>query len=109
METTYYTLPAHKMTVSSAAPAYEEPVVRKLVCLHRETPVSAGVQGRVIDFTAWKQEHDQLVPQAPTPVQIPSTPDHSSRFARMLGYGEWAATLAVVGTMLLLMWRILVA
>lgn len=109
MKTTYYTLPAHKMTVSSTAPAYEGAMVRELVCLRRETPACTGAQGRVIDFTAWKQAHDQLVPQASTPEQPLSGPSRSSRLPRMLGYGEWAATLAVVGTMLLLCWRILVA
>lgn len=107
METMYYTVPAQRVTVSSAAPAYESTPARELVCLRRQAPAQAGKTGQVIDFTAWKQAHPQQTPQAqplaPRPVSRPT------RTARLLVRGEWAATLSVVGTMLLLMWRILAA
>ena len=107
METTFYTVAARRLTVSSTAPAYEEPMVRELVCLRRQTPAPTGSQGHIIDFDAWKQEHPQLVPQ--TQAVAPPAPSRPSRRCRLLGYGEWAATWAVVGAMLVLCWRILVA
>lgn len=107
METTFYTVPARRVTVSSTAPAYQEPLVRELMCLPRQAPAPSQTQGRVIDFTAWKQEHPQLVPQAQTPAPRPvSRPPRAVQKGQR---GEWAATLAMIGTMLLLMWRILVA
>ena len=107
METTFYTVAPRRRTVSSTAPAYEEPMARELICLPGQVPTPAGSQGRVIDFTAWKQEHGQLA--APSPAPTPRPAPRPSRSARLLGYGEWLATLAVIGTMLLLAWRILVA
>ena len=107
METTYYTVPARRVTVSSTAPAYEQPLVRELMCLPRQAPAPARAQGRVIDFTAWKEEHSQLVSEA-QPSPRPACPT-TSRPSRLLVYGEWAATLAVMATMLLLVCRILVA
>ncbi len=107
METTYYTVPARRLTVSSAAPAYESAPARELVCLRRQAPAHAGKPGQVIDFTAWKQAHPHEMPQAQT--QAPRPVSRPTRAARLLVRGEWAATLSVIGTMLLLMWRILAA
>jgi len=107
METTFYTVPARRVTVSSTAPAYDEPLVRELMCLPRQAPTPSQPQGRVIDFTAWKQEHPQLVPQAPAHTPRPAA--RPTRMTRLLERGEWAATLAVIGTMLVLVGRILVA
>ncbi len=108
METTFYTVPARRVTVSSTAPAYEEPMVRELMCLPRQAPAPSRTQGRVIDFTAWKQEHLDCVPQAPVPA-APRPAPHPTRLAWLLERSEWIATLAVIGTMLVLVGRILVA
>lgn len=108
METTFYTVPARRVTVSNTAPAYDEPLVRELMCLPRQAPTLSQPQGRIIDFTAWKQEHPQLVAQAPTPA-VPRPAAPPTRSAQLLERGEWVATLAVIATMLLLMGRILVA
>ena len=109
METTFYTVAARRLTVSSTAPAYEEPMVRELVCLRRQTPAPAPNQSRVIDFTAWKQDHPQLVPQTQAQPHLTPAPSRPSRRSRLLEYSEWVATLSVAGAMLLLIWRILVA
>ena len=108
METTFYTVAARHLTVSNTAPAYQEPMAQERVCLHRQAPPPTKPQGRVIDLAAWKQEHIPPQPSAacPTPQPVPPRP---SRSARLLGYGEWLATLAVIGTMALLAWRIWVA
>lgn len=110
METTYYTVPARRVTVN-AAPAYDENTpARELVCLRRQTPAPTGAPAPIIDFAAWKEEHPQLVPQAaPRPVVRRAAPRRTSLVAWLSERGELAATLAVIGTMLALMWRILAA
>lgn len=112
METTYYTVPARRVTVN-AAPAYDENTpARELVCLRRQAPAPTGTPAPIIDFAAWKEEHPQQAPQASAPTRpaaAHTTPRRASLLAWLSERGEWVATLAVIGTTLLLMWRILVA
>lgn len=112
METTYYTVPARRVTVN-AAPAYDENApARELVCLRRQTPAPTGKTGQVIDLAAWKAAHPQQAPQASAPARpaaAHTTPRRASLLAWLSERGEWVATLAVIATTLLLMWRILVA
>ena len=111
METTFYTVPARRVTMSSVAPAYENAPTRELVCLSRQAPAHAGKTGQIIDFTAWKQDHDLDVDQ-PQEVLEPKAPRPAGRTSGLcwlIQHGEWVATLSVIGAMLLLSLRILVA
>ncbi len=116
METTYYTLTAREIIVSGDAVANAAGApARQLVCVRR--PAAAPERDNVIDLAAWKaakeeesrleaewydgvdQRLEQAEPAGPRPRR-----DH--RRTVLLG-GELLATLSVIGTMALLMVRIL--
>ena len=111
METTFYTVPARRVTMSSVAPAYENAPTRELVCLSRQAPAHTGKTGQIIDFAAWKQDHDREVdpPQEALGPQAHRPARRASGLYWLMQHGEWVATLSVIGAMLLLSFRILVA
>lgn len=119
METTYYTLTAREIIVSGDAVANAAGApARQLVCV-RKPAVEAEQKDNVIDLAAWraaKEEESRLEaewydgvdqrleqPAAPEP-----RPRRDHRRTVLLG-GELLATLSVIGTMVLLMARILSA
>lgn len=118
METTYYTFTAREIIVEGrqVAAAAGEPA-RQLVCIRRGAERSAASGDKVIDLAAWKSAReeetrlesewydgvDEVLEQAGPAAARPRR-DH--RRAVLFG-GELLATLSVVGTMALLMVRIL--
>lgn len=120
METTYYTLNAREVIVSGQAVAQAAGApARQLVCLRR----SAGQEDRaarpdnVIDLAAWKagrEEEARLeaewydgVDAALTEPAAPAPRARRDHRRTVLVGGELLATLSVIGTMALLMARIL--
>ena len=118
METTYYTLTAREIIVSGdgVSAAVGAPA-RQLVCIRRPAAQSGPLRDNVIDLAAWKaarEEEARLEEEwyagvdealsAPAPAAPRPRRDHQKRF---LFGGELLATASVVGTMALLMVRIL--
>lgn len=118
METTYYTFTAREIIVEGqqVAAAAGGPA-RQLVCVRRGAERTADAGDKVIDLAAWKSAReeetrleaewydgvDEALEQA-APAAARLRRDH--RRAVLFG-GELLATLSVVGTMALLMVRIL--
>ena len=118
METTYYPLTAREIIVSGAgvsaavgAPAHQ------LVCVRRPAAQTAPPRDNVIDLAAWKasrEEEARLEAEwyagvdealaAPDPVSPRPRRDHKKQ---VLFGGELLATASVIGTMVLLIARIL--
>lgn len=120
METTYFTLTAREILISKeAAEQVSGGGTRQLICLPRAAarPANGGT-GKVIDLNAWKADReeearleeewydgvDQRLEQSVVPEQK-ARRDHSRS---VLAGGELLASLSVVGTMIVLMIRMLV-
>ena len=121
METTYYTLTSREVIISgdgvaqAAGGAPERQVV--LLRTAANTASAPARAGNVIDLAAWKSAREEEArleeewyggedeaPAQPAPAQPRSRRSHRS--AVLLG-GELLATLSVVGTMAVLMARML--
>ena len=118
METTYHTFTAREIIVEGqqVAAAAGGPA-RQLVCVRRGAERTADAGDKVVDLAAWKSAReeearleaewydgvDEALEQAAPAVSRPRR-DHKRT---VLFGGELLATLSVVGTMALLMVRIL--
>lgn len=118
METTYYTLTAREIIVTGDAVANAAGApARQLVCVRKPAAVQPPERNNIIDLAAWKaakeeESHleaewyagvDQRLEQPAEPVCRPRR-DH-----RVSLGGELLATLSVIGAMVLLMIRMLIA
>lgn len=118
METTYYTLTAREIVVSGDAVANVSGApARQLVCVHKPLQRAESKKDNVIDMFAWKAAReeerrleeewyegvDERLEQPAVAVPRPRR-DHGRTI--LLG-GEFFATLSVIGTMVLLMARML--
>lgn len=118
METTYYTLTAQEIIVSGdgISAAVGAPA-RQLVCVRRPAAQTEPIRDNVIDLAAWKagrEEEARLEAEwyagvdealaAPAPAAPRPRRDHKKQ---VLFGGELLATASVIGTMALLMARIL--
>lgn len=116
METTYYTLTAREIIVTGeAVEQVSGGGARRMVCLRRGGRQKAPEKdsGKVIDMAAWKEareEEERLeaewyagVDQAlEEPPEVPARPRRDHR-RKMLWGAELAATVSVIGAMILLM------
>ena len=119
METTYYTLTAREIIVTGeAVEQVSGGEARRLVCLRRSSGEEKKTEdgGKIIDLAAWKaarEEEARLeaewcagVDQAlEEPAEVPARPRRDHRRPILWG-AELLASLAVAGTMVLLMIRI---
>ena len=118
METTYYTFTAREIVVEGqqVATAAGGPA-RQLLCVRRGAERAADAGDKIIDLAAWKSAREEEARlesewydgvdealEQPAPAEARPRRDHKR--AVLFG-GELLATLSVVGTMALLMVRIL--
>ena len=118
METTYYTFTAREIVVEGqqVAAAAGGPA-RQLLCVRRGAERAADAGDKIIDLAAWKSAreeearlesewYDGVDEALEQPAPAEARPRRDQKRAVLCG-GELLATLSVVGTMALLMVRIL--
>lgn len=118
METTYYTLTAREIIAAGDAVANAAGApARQLVCVRKPLAEAEGKRDNVISLTAWKaakEEEERLeaewydgVEQRLEQAAVPAPRSCRDHNRTVLLGGELLATLSVIGTMALLMARIL--